>query len=78
MNDKSLVIGLITIFGLAGLALLVAAWVMPELQPDRVTATIGGVIGIGFAVIRWLMLRRERPDLMEKSVPAKVRVNDRP
>ncbi|MCJ7605732.1 MAG: hypothetical protein MUO19_06835 [Dehalococcoidales bacterium] len=78
MNDKSLDILLMIVFGLAGLVLLAAAWVMPGLQLDRVTATIGGAIGIGFAAIRWFMLHREHPDHPEKSVPVEVPVNDRP
>ncbi len=78
MKDKSLEIVLIIIFGLAGLVLLAATWVMPELQLDRVTATIGGAIGVGFAVIRWRMFHRESSDRAEKSVPVGVRANDRP
>ena len=76
MNDKSRGIGIIIIFGMAGLILLVAAWVMPELQSERVMATVGGVIGIGFAAIRGYMLRQETPRRREESIPVEIRAKE--
>ncbi len=72
MKDKSLSIALIVIFGLSGLAMLAAAWSMPFQHVDRVTACIGGSIGIGFALIRTFMLRHEKQ--AESRLPAVVEI----
>ena len=59
MLDRSLSISLIVIFGLSGLAMLLAAWTMPFMHEERLTACIAGGIGLGFAAIRWVILRQE-------------------
>lgn len=60
MNDKGLTIWLMIVFGAAGLALIVGSWTMSYLASDRLFATIGGVIGVGFAVFRGLALFHAR------------------
>lgn len=71
MADRSLSISLIVIFGLSGLALLLAAWTMPFMHEDRVTACIAGGVGIGFAIIRVFMLRHENHRSERITVEAK-------
>ncbi len=67
MADRSLSISLIVIFGFSGLALLLGSLILPGLQEDRLTAWIAGGIGIGFASIRWFMMRHENQ--REEAVP---------
>ncbi len=74
MVDKSLSISLIIVFGLSGLALLLAAWTMPFMHEDRVTACIAGGVGIGFAAVRWFMLRHEMH--RREQVTVEVRENN--
>ena len=60
MEDRSLGIWLMIIFGVSGLAAIVLAWLLPSLQSDRVAATVVGLAGIGVAVVRGLMLRKDQ------------------
>ena len=73
MNDSSLAIMLMVCFGLAGLVLLVAGWLMPYLASERVFVTIGGGGGVGFAAVRGLLLRRRR-SAAAKPLPVKADV----
>lgn len=75
MKDKSLDIGLMVIFGVAGFALLAAAWIVPDLQPDRLLATIGGGIGISFAIVRWRRLNHPHREEPDKPAPVRVRAD---
>jgi hypothetical protein len=58
MEDRSLGIWLMVIFGVSGLAVLVLAWSLAAFESDRLAATLVGAVGIGVAVVRFLMLRR--------------------
>jgi hypothetical protein len=61
MNDNGhtgLELVLMTLFGGAGLVLLVAGFVLPYMASDRVLAVIGAALGIGFAVFQGVRLRR--------------------
>jgi hypothetical protein len=60
MKDKSLGIWLMVLFGGSGLAAVVLGWSLPGLQTDRLAATLVGLGGIAVAVIRGLMLRKDR------------------
>lgn len=70
MNDRGLEMVLIALFGGAGLILLVAALVLPYLSSDRVLAVIGASLGLGFAILRSLRLRRSQ----HRHAPATVDV----
>lgn len=72
MNDKSFSITLIIVFGLSGLLLLIGAWTIPSLQTDKLTASLAGAIGIGFAAVRWILLRRESHTAHNETVPVRV------
>jgi hypothetical protein len=52
MNNKGLELILMTLFGGAGLVLLVAGFTLPYLAADRVMAAIGGALGVGFTVVQ--------------------------
>lgn len=60
MKDKSLDIWLMVLFGGSGLAAVVLGWSLPGLQTDRLAATLVGLGGIAVAVIRGLILRKDR------------------
>ena len=64
MNDKSLDIFLMVLFGLGGLAILTLAWVQPMPASERILATIIGSIGLVWVFFRALSL---------KPIPAKTR-----
>jgi len=66
MEDRSLGIWLIVIFGVSGLAAVVLAWSLPSLHSDRIAATIVGLAGIGVAVVRGLMLRKDQAEPVEE------------
>jgi hypothetical protein len=68
MKDKSLGIWLMILFGGSGLAAVVLGWSLPGLHADRFAATLVGLGGIAVAVIRGLMLRKDR--LAELAVDA--------
>ena len=72
MNDKGLEIMLMALFGVAGLVLLIAAFVAPYLAHDRVLAVIGGSLGVGFAVSQAVRLRRLSHHA-EATVPVEAR-----
>ena len=59
MKDKSLGIWLMVLFGVSGLAAVVLGWSLPGLHSDRLAATLVGLGGIGVAVVRGLMLRKD-------------------
>ena len=60
MEDRSLGIWLMVIFGVSGLAAVVLAWSLPSLHADRIAATIVGLAGIGVAIVRGLTLRKDQ------------------
>ena len=60
MKDNSLGIWLMVLFGGSGLTAVVLGWSLPGLQTDRLAATLVGLGGIAVAVIRGLMLRKDR------------------
>ena len=72
MNDKSFSITLIIVFGLSGLLLLIGAWTIPSLQTDKITASLAGGIGIGFAAVRWILLRRESTTPRDETAAVRV------
>jgi hypothetical protein len=75
MNDKGLELVLITLFGGAGLVLLVASFVLPYLASDRLLAVIGGALGVGFAVLQVVRRRRLRRRA-GSSVPVEARAGE--
>jgi ABC-type transporter Mla subunit MlaD len=66
MEDRSLGVWLMVIFGVSGVAAVVLAWLLPSLQSDRIPATIVGLAGIGVAIFRGLMLRKDQVEPAEK------------
>ena len=56
MEDKSLNIMLIVIFGMAGTAILTLAWLQPMSLIDRLLTTIIALIGLLWMVIRVVLL----------------------
>jgi|GEM_PF-4433634 len=72
MNDRFFSIALIVIFGLSGIILMLSPWIFPFIHAEKITALIGGGIGVLFAVIRsWILLREVAE---QKKVPAAVKV----
>lgn len=77
MNDRELEPVLMVLFGAAGLILLVASFVQPYGPADRVVAAIGGVLGIGFAVVQAIRLRRRSRRHDDASVPVEAHPDNR-
>jgi hypothetical protein len=48
--DKTMGILLMTVFGISGAGAATLAWLVPSLHLDKPTATLAGIIGVGFAV----------------------------
>jgi hypothetical protein len=70
MIDRSFSIWLMVIFGVSGLGVVLLAWLLPSLRHERMTATLVGLVGIGMAVTRGLMLRKSpESDDMPLGVP---------
>jgi hypothetical protein len=72
MEDRSLGIWLIALFGVSGLAIIVLGWLWPVLSVDRLTATAGGGFGLAVAGLRAITLRHNRG----RQVPVSVEVED--
>ncbi len=66
MEDRSLGIWLVVLFGVSGLAAVVLAWLLPSLQANRIAATLVGLAGIGVAIVRGLMLRKDQVEPVEE------------
>ena len=78
MKDTSFSIALIIIFGLSGLALLLAGWSFPFQHTGQVTVWIGGGLGLGFALVRVWLLVHERFNQQKAPAPVEVHNGDRP
>ena len=70
MRDKSLGIFLVVLFGIAGITVLMLAWVQPIPASERILATLIGSSGLFVALVRVLLLRslRDRADAEQVSV----------
>ncbi len=55
MNDKSLRIFLMALFGVGGMTILIFAWVQPMSAAERVLTTFIGSFGLLWAVVRGLI-----------------------
>ncbi len=72
MNDKSLHILLMALFGVGGMTILIFAWVQPMSAAERVLTTFIGSFGLLWVVVRvlifdkllgWLSLEKIWPKL---------------
>ncbi|MGD0794048.1 MAG: hypothetical protein ABR958_00440 [Dehalococcoidales bacterium] len=50
--DKQMGILLMVVFGISGAGVTALAWFYPSLNLDKASATLAGVIGVGFAVFQ--------------------------
>lgn len=50
--DKAMGILLMVVFGVGGAGIAALAWLVPSLNLDKFTASLGGLIGLGFAVFQ--------------------------
>lgn len=57
MEDKSLNIVLMVLFGIPGVAMLILAWFLPYLSEARALALLSGAFGVFTALISWLRTR---------------------
>ena len=55
MNDKSLRIFLMALFGVGGMTILIFAWVQPMSAAERVLTTLIGSFGLLWVVVRALI-----------------------
>ncbi len=58
MDNKSLGMLLIILFGIPGAVVITLAWFWPGLHIDKILATLGGMVGMGIALAQGLRLRR--------------------
>lgn len=50
--DKQMGILLMVVFGISGAGVTALSWFFPSLNLDKPTASLAGVIGVGFAVFQ--------------------------
>ena len=62
MNDRSMNITLIIMFGLSGLVMILLAWLHPSVVPQRAMAFGTGTVGLLVASLRVLSLRQNMRD----------------
>jgi len=61
MGDKSLGILLMSLFGIAGVTILMLAWLQPMPGLERILTTFIGIFGIGVALSRVPLLKSVKP-----------------
>ena len=78
MRDKSLGILLMVLFGIAGITVLVLAWLWPMSGLERILTTFIGVFGLGVALSRVPLLKSVKPRADAEQVMIKVAVQGKP
>jgi hypothetical protein len=76
MQDKSLDIFLILLFGVSGIAVLVLAWLWPVMAPERIPATFIGSVGVFVAAARALHFKS--PQSRANAEQVLVEAEDKP
>ena len=76
MRDVALDIFLMVFFGMAGMAVLILAWMQPMPVSERILSTSVGSIGLLVALIRTLMFKSMRTRTCAATVPVEARVED--
>ena len=76
MRDVALDIFLMVFFGMAGMAVLILAWMQPMAVSERILSTSVGSIGLLVALIRALMFKPMRTRTCAATVPVEARVED--
>jgi len=67
---------LVAFFGMAGIAVLILAWIQPMSVPDRILTTFAGSAGLLLALTRTIMLRLVRAGVDAAPVPVEPPVGD--
>lgn len=70
MQDRSLSVLLMLLFGVSGLAITMLGWLWPALASERVAATVAGSVGLLIGCNRGLTLRQS-PDPKKNMSPQK-------
>ena len=78
MEDKSLGIFLMTVFGVSGIGILILAWLWPMTASERIMATFIGLTGIFVALTRALLLRSMKTGADDEQVTVAFEVRDKP
>ena len=76
MEDKSLNIMLIVIFGMAGTAILTLAWLQPMSGSGRILTTLIGSVGLLVAAFRARLLRSPQVSAEDEAM-VKVELKDK-
>jgi hypothetical protein len=77
MPYKALNIFLTLLFGIGGITVSLLAWLQPMPVLGRILATLVGMLGLSWAVIRWPLMY-SRADIDAVRVPAEVKTKDKP
>ncbi|MFQ5996935.1 MAG: hypothetical protein ACE5KP_04855 [Dehalococcoidales bacterium] len=78
MRDKSLGILLMVLFGIAGITVLLLAWLWPMPGSERIMTTFVGVFGLGVALSQVASVKSAKPRADTEQVMIKVLVQDKP
>ena len=76
MRDKSLGILLMSLFGIAGVTILMLAWLQPMPGLERILTTFIGVFGLCVALSRVPLLKSAKPRADAEQVILKVEAQD--
>lgn len=76
MEDKSLNIMLMVMFGISGVTMLFLTWLLPELMVEKVPAIFCGAIGIVVAMVLGLTLRSAGRAIIMKQVSV-IKIKDK-
>ena len=77
MEDKSLSIFLMVLFGVSGMAVLMLAWFSTIMESERIMATLAGSAGLFIALIRALMLKRSSVRQDDRPILIQVKAEDK-
>ncbi|MFC1982440.1 hypothetical protein ACFLV5_01430 [Chloroflexota bacterium] len=78
MKDKSLVIFLMTVFGVSGITILMLAWLWPMSSSERIMTTFIGSTGLFMALTKAMLLRSIKTGADNEQVTMVVEVGDKP
>ena len=78
MRDKSLDILLMVLFGIAGITILMLAWLQPMPGLERILTTFIGIFGLGVALSRAPLLKAAKPRAEARQIVMKVEAEDNP
>ena len=76
MRDKPLGVFLMVIFGVSGTAVLALAWTGALSGPERIMATLMGLVGLLVAAVQVTLLKSPRGNADTEKVPMKVEVEN--